>query len=417
MTNYPIHQIRAKFPALNRTYKGRPAVYFDGPGGSQVVQGSIDAIVRYMENGGANLHGQSPTSRETEKYIQEAREAVADLLGARSEEVAFGQNATSLVFSIARAIGETWNSGDEIVLTEMDHPANIDSWLTVAEQKGVNVHWIKVDPDTCTLDLTNLDTIINEKTRLVAITLASNAIGTIPNVEEVAWRAKKMNALLSIDAVHAVPHFVVDRDKLGADIIFCSAYKFFGPHVGISVIRKDIFENLDTYKVAPSPATIPDKLETGTQNFSGISAIRPAIEFIENLGSGSSRKERIRSGYERIERHENHLADLIRDGLAAIEDVHVFQAPNHIAKTPTIAFYIDSIQPADFCRQMAEDYSIFVADGHFYATRLADRLGVLEKGGWIRAGIAPYNTVEEAERFVEAVKQVTMAARIETKVN
>ena len=417
MTSYPINQIRAQFPALNRTYKGLPVVYFDGPGGSQVVQGSIDAIVAYMENGGANLQGQSPTSRETENYIQEAREAVADLLGARPEEVSFGQNATSLAFSIARAVSETWNPGDEIVLTEMDHPANIDSWLTVAQQKGVNVRWIKVDSNTCTLDLSNLDTIINEKTRLVAITLASNAIGTISNVEEVSQRAKKVNALLSIDAVHAVPHFLVDRDELGADIMFCSAYKFFGPHVGISVIRKDIFENLNTYKVAPSPANIPDKLETGTQNFSGISAIKPAIEFIEKLGSGLSRRERICSGYERIEEHENHLADLIRDGLSDIEGVQVFQAPNHIATTPTIAFYIDSIKPTDFCRKMAEEHSIFIADGHFYATRLAARLGVLDKGGWIRAGIAPYNTVEEAKRFVEAVKQVTMASKIETKVN
>lgn len=417
MTNYPIDEIRAQFPALNRVYKELPAVYFDGPGGSQVIQGSIEAIVRYMENGGANLQGQFPTSHETENYIREAREVVADLLGARPEEVSFGQNATSLAFSIARAVGETWNPGDEIVLTEIDHPANIDSWLRVAEQKGVTVRWIEVDTETCTLDYSNLETLINDKTRLVAITLASNAIGTIVNVQEIARLAKKVNALVSLDAVHAVPHFLVDRDELGADILFCSAYKFFGPHVGISVIRKELFEELNTFKVAPSPARIPDKLETGTQNFSGISAIRPAIEFIEKLGTGSTRKERLHSGYARIEEHENHVANLIRKGLSEIEGIHIFQASDGIATTPTIAFYIDTITPMEFCRQMAEEHAIFVADGHFYATRLAARLGVLEKGGWIRAGIAPYNTVEEAERFIEAAKQVILANQTIIEMN
>ncbi|MCZ2258208.1 cysteine desulfurase-like protein [Sporosarcina sp. G11-34] len=417
MATYPINQIRNQFPALNRTYNGLPAVYFDGPGGSQVVQESIDAIVTYMSNGGANLQGQFPTSRETENYILEAREIVADLLGTRPEEVAFGQNATSLAFSIARAVSNTWNRGDEIVLTEMDHPANIDSWLTVAKEKGVNVRWIKVDSKTCTLDLSNLNSIINEKTRLVAVTLASNAIGTISNIESISPHVKKVNALLALDAVHAVPHFAIDRKKLGADIILCSAYKFFGPHVGIAVIRKELFEGLNTYKVGPSPAKIPDKLETGTQNFSGISAIKPAIEFIEKLGTGSSRRERIISGYERIEKHENQLAHLMRNGLTSIEGVKMFQSTNLIASTPTIAFCIEGISPTDFCRKLAEEYAIFAADGHFYATRLADRLGVLDKGGWIRAGIAPYNTVEEVERFVSAVRQITFNAVMEPQNN
>lgn len=408
MNNYPVNQIRNQFPSLKRTHYGLPAVYFDGPGGSQVVQGSIDAIVTYMSNGGANLHGQFPTSRETENYILEARDIVADLLGARPEEVAFGQNATSLAFSIARAVSETWNPGDEIVLTEMDHPANIDSWLTAAKDKGVNIRWIEVDTETYTLDLSNLDSIINEKTRLVAVTLASNAIGTISNVKKISQHAKKVGAILALDAVHAVPHFAIDREKLGADIILCSAYKFFGPHIGISVIRKELFESLKTYKVGPSPTKIPDKLETGTQNFSGISAIKPAIEFIEKLGDGSSRRERILSGYERIGKYENHLANLIRDGLSNIKGVKIFQAPERIASTPTIAFCVEGISPTDFCRKLAEEYAIFTADGHFYATRLADRLDVLDKGGWIRAGISPYNTIEEVERFISAVKQITL---------
>jgi cysteine desulfurase family protein (TIGR01976 family) len=408
MTLYPIDQIRNQFPALDRTYNGRSAVYFDGPGGSQVVQGSIDAIVTYMSNGGANLHGQFPSSRETEEYIQQSRESVADLLGAGSEEVAFGQNSTSLAFAIARSLSRDWKEGDEIVLSELDHRCNVDPWLSAAMEKGVKVRWLTVNPETLTLDMTNLDAVINEKTVLVAVTLASNAIGTIPAVDKIVQRAKRMGALVAMDAVHAVPHFAVDREKLGADILLCSAYKFFGPHVGIAVIRKELFETLRPYKLEPAPDYIPDKLETGTQNFSAISAVKPAIEFIESLGSGETRRERILSGYQAIEKHENKLAHLIREGLGNIPGIRIYQAAAEVPKTPTIAFQAEGILPSDFCKVMAEEHGVFVADGHFYATTLAQRLNVMDSGGWIRAGMAPYNTVEEAERFVNAVKIIMM---------
>jgi selenocysteine lyase/cysteine desulfurase len=259
-----------------------------------------------------------------------------------------------------------------------------------------------------TLDLTNLEYIINEKTVLVAVALASNAIGTIPDVAKIVQQANKAGAVVAMDAVHAVPHTAVDRDQLGADILLCSAYKFFGPHVGIAAIQKELFEKLQPYKLEPAPDFIPDKLETGTQNFSGISAIKPAIEFIENLGSGNTRRERILAGYKIIEEHENKLASLIREGLASIQGITLFQAAAEVPKTPTIAFQADGISPAEFCKQMAEEHAVFVADGHFYATTLAQRLGVMESGGWIRAGIAPYNSTEEAEKFVNAVKQIVL---------
>lgn len=406
MSNYPIQEIRSQFPALNRTYNGFQAVFLDGPGGSQILQQSIDAIVNYMQNGSANLQGQFPTSRETEENIQETREILADLVGAQPAEVAFGQNATSLAFSISRAVSKDWQEGDEIVLSEIDHPANIDPWLSIAKEKKVTVRWLRVDTNTLSLDLSDLQSIINPKTRLVAVTLASNAIGTITNIKEISKQAKKVHALLAVDAVHAVPHFLIDRDEIGADILLCSAYKFFGPHVGIAIIRKLLFEKLETYKVKPSPTYIPDKLETGTQNFPGITGIKPAIEFIEKLGNGHTRRERIASGYRQIEKHENLLASMIHNHFEKLPTITLFQPPVSIEKTPTIAFSIKGISPVDFCKQMAEDYGIFTADGHFYATRLAERLGVLDTGGWIRVGIAPYNTIEEIERFIQATKEI-----------
>lgn len=403
--SFPIERVREQFPALQRKYKGKPAIYFDGPGGSQVYEGVIDAITSYMANGGANLHGQFPTSEETEHYIEEARNTVADLVQANKDEVAFGPNATSLAFSIARALSKSWNSDDEIVLTEIDHRANVDPWLTAAKDKGTTVRWLEVDTETLTLDLDDLNHTITDKTKLVAVTLASNAVGTITNIEPISKRAKEVGAILVIDAVHAVPHFAVDRDKLGADILLFSAYKFFGPHVGMAVIKKDLFESLEVYKLDPAPAFTPDKLETGTQNHEGIAAIKAAVSFVEGLGYGETRRERVLSGFAKIETYENDLANLVREQLSKISGITLYQAPASVNKTPTIAFRIDGINPSVFCKWMAEEYSIFIADGDFYATTLANKLGINHKGGWIRAGFAPYNTIEEVELFIEGTKK------------
>jgi len=410
MTAFPIDKVRELFPAIKRTYNGMPAVYLDGPGGSQVVKTAIDAMASYMSNGGANLHGQFPSSRETEDHIAQARSIVADLIGAQPDEVAFGQNSTSLAFSISRALSKQWREEDEIVVTEIDHRANVDPWLTAAQDKHLTVRWLKVDTHTLALDLSNIEVTINEKTKLVAVTLASNAVGTITDIQKISKRAKEVGAILAVDAVHAVPHFAIDRNLIGADIILCSAYKFFGPHIGISTIRKGLFESLEPYKLVPAPTYTPDKLETGTQNHEGIAAIKPAIEFIENLGTGTTRRERILSGYKKIEDHENDLANIIRNGLSDIPEVTLYQAPTNIPKTPTIAFQVEGITPTDFCHKLSEEHAIFIADGDFYATTLAEKLNINDKGGWIRAGLAPYNSEEEAEKFVEAVKQVATQA-------
>jgi selenocysteine lyase/cysteine desulfurase len=236
---FPIQMVREQFPALKRTHNGREVAYFDGPGGSQVVEASIEAIAGYMRRDGANLHGQFPSSHETEEIIKEAKESLGDLLGAKPKEIALGANTTTLAFAVARALGRSWRPGDEIVVSEIDHKAGADPWITEALDKGVTVRWLKVNPETFTLDLSDLESIINEKTVLVGIALASNAVGTINDVSKISKRAKEVRAAVAVDCVHAVPHIAMDRDKLGADILLCSVYKFFGPHIGVAAIREE----------------------------------------------------------------------------------------------------------------------------------------------------------------------------------
>jgi cysteine desulfurase family protein (TIGR01976 family) len=366
----------------------------------------MDAIYAYMANGGANLHGSFPSSRETEAIIAQAKEAVADLVGARPEEVAFGANMTTLAFALARALGRDWQPGDELVVSELDHRANVDPWLSIAADRGMTVRWIKVNPNTLMLERDELDSLITSKTRLVAVGLASNAVGTINDIPFISEKAKKVGALVAVDAVHAAPHLFIDRDQLGADILLCSAYKFFGPHVGIAVIRKELFTALQPYKLQPAPTYIPDKLETGTQNHEGIAGIAPAIQFIASLGSGSSMRERIRTAFEAIEAHENRLAEQMRSALGEIEQVTLYQAADDVAKTPTIAFRIAGYKPQEVCEKMAEEHAIFIADGDFYASTLADKLGINVDGGWVRAGLAPYNTQEEIERFIAGMRKL-----------
>ncbi|MGI2328925.1 cysteine desulfurase-like protein [Planococcus sp. YIM B11945] len=402
-TLFPINEVREQFPALKRTYNGRSVAYFDGPGGSQVVKFAIDAIARYMENGGANLHGSFPSSWETEEIIANAKQAVADFLNVQTNEVAFGANMTTLTLAISRALGKKWGAGDEIVVTEMDHRANVDPWLLLAEDRGLKVRWIKVNTESLTLDLSDLNEVINENTRLVAIGMASNAVGTIVDMEPITKRAKEVGALVAADAVHAAPHIAIDRDQQNIDILLCSAYKFFGPHIGIAAIREETFKELEPYKLVPAPSNYPDNLETGTQNHEGIAGIAPAIAFFESFGEGATTRERILSGIEHIEAHENSLADRLREGLRALANVTLFEAAHDVPKTPTIAFQVAGVAPEEVCKIMAEEHSIFIASGHFYASTLADRIDINKSGGWIRAGLAPYNTEEEVDRLIQAV--------------
>ena len=405
MSQFPVLQLRAAFPALKETESKTPFIYFDGPGGTQMAQQSVDAMVGYITAGMANLHGAFQTSISTERVLEEGRKAVADLLHCDPAEVAFGQNMTSLAFSIARSLGPSITTADEIVVTEQDHRANVDPWVTLARDKGAKIKFITLNPDTYTLELGNLDEIITEKTKLVAVGMSSNVTGTVSNVEKIIARAKAVNALIVIDAVHAVPHLSVDYKQLGCDVLLCSAYKFFGPHLGIAVIAASLFEKLPVYKLQPAPQEIPDKLETGTQNHEAIAGLAGAIQFIEDLGEGATRRARLQSGMERIDAYEQELSDRIEGFLNQMPEVRLYRAPAGTRKTPTFAFTIDNIQAREATAWFAEHYNMNIADGHFYASTMADKLGVNPMGGWIRIGLAPYNTLEEVKLFEQGLQE------------
>ncbi|MBA3585988.1 MAG: cysteine desulfurase-like protein [Gemmatimonadetes bacterium] len=400
---FDVEAVRAQFPALSRLHDGKPVAYFDGPGGSQVARSSIDAMTRYMERGGANLHGVFPTSTETEEILAGTRSACAAFLGAEPDEVAFGANMTTLTLAISRALSNTWDEDSEIVVTELDHRANVDPWLIVAEEKGAKIRWIDVDPETLTLNLNDLDQKINPNTKLVAVGLASNAVGTVNDVAAVAERAHAVGAVVAVDAVHAAPHVPMDRDGIGADVLTCSAYKFFGPHVGVTAIRRGLFEELAVHRLDPAPDHIPDKLETGTQNHEGIAGVRGALEFIASLGEGGSSREKFLDAMRTVEEHETRLADRFREALREIPGVTLYAAPDTVRKTPTVAFRLEGRAPLEVC-QHAADHGFFIAAGDFYASTVAERLGIKERGGFVRAGLAPYNTEEEVEGFVGVLR-------------
>jgi cysteine desulfurase family protein (TIGR01976 family) len=402
---FDVRAVREQFPALGRTYNGRPVVYFDGPGGSQVARQAIDAVARYMERGGANLHGVFPTSTETEEILVHTRKAAADFLGAAPEEIAFGANMTTLTFAISRASARWWDEESEIIVNELDHRANVDPWLLAAKERGAKVRWVRADPETLTLDPEDFERNISEKTELVAIGLASNAVGTVNDVAAVAEMAHDAGAVVAVDAVHATPHIPVDRDAIGADIITCSAYKFFGPHVGVTAIRRDLFEELDVYRLDPAPGHTPDKLETGTQNHEGVAGLGGALDFIASLGEGASRRERLTSAMRIVEGYEADLAARFRAGLHDLPGVRLYAAPGNVRKTPTIAFRVEGHSPDEVCARMLE-HGFFIAAGDFYASTLAGKLGIGDSGGFVRAGLAPYNTEEEVERFVEALARL-----------
>jgi cysteine desulfurase family protein (TIGR01976 family) len=403
---FDVAAVREQFPALARTHNGRRAVYFDGPGGSQVAKPAIEAVSGYMTRGGANLHGPFPTSVETEEILRNTRQAMADLLGTEPEEIAFGANMTTLTFAISRSLASTWDEDSEIVVTELDHRANVDPWLLAAAERGATVRWVRVNPETLTLEQDDIERVVTNRTKLVAVGLASNAVGTVNDVAAIAERAHEAGAFVAVDAVHAAPHVPVDRDGIGADILTCSAYKFFGPHVGVSAVKRDLLDTLAAYKVEPAPDYIPDKLETGTQNHEGIAGVKGAIDFIASLAEGRSQRERLVSGMRAIEEYEADLAEKFRAALREIPGIKLYAAPDGVRKTPTIAFRLDGHTPTEVAERMVDD-GFFVADGHFYASTLARKLAIFDRGSWVRAGLAPYNTAQEVEAFIGSLVRFT----------
>lgn len=397
-----ITQHRADFPALKRNHNGYPLAFLDGPGGTQVPQQVIDAIVQYYSTCNANTHGYFITTMESDHIIHETRKVVADFLGASHEwEISFGANMTTLNYALARAIGRYLKPGDEILITQLDHEANRGPWLGLRHQ-GIVVREIKIQPD-CTLDYDDLQRKVSESTRLIAMGWASNAFGTVNKVELVRKICYQTGAWLLLDAVHYAPHFSIDVKTVGADFLLCSAYKFYGPHVGILYSRHGLLDRLETDRLRTQDQRAPYRIETGTLNHAALAGVKAAVEYIATFGQGSSLREKIIHAMTRIAEYEHDLAGYLYNGLKPVKKITLYGLPFSAKnRTPTLSFTIEGKTPVEICSRL-DQKGICAWDGHFYAIRPLEVLGLLEKGGVTRLGISLYNTKEEIERVVEAL--------------
>lgn len=402
MTALNTSAIRAQFPALRREENGTPVAWFDGPGGSQVPHGVIDAIGDFLRHGGSNHGGAFSASRDSEAAHEEARSAVGDLFGARDDDyIAFGMNMTSLNFALSRALSVDWRPGDEVVVTQLDHDANVSPWLRAAADRDVTVKWVPFDTSTYRLDLAQLEAAVGPRTRVVAITHASNAIGTIVDIAEATRIAHAAGALIAVDAVHYAPHGLIDMTATDCDFLIASAYKFFGPHIGAMAGRATLLEKLDAYKVRPSPATGPGKWETGTQSFEALVGVTAAVEHIAGLAAeGNDRRGRIVSAFAAI---QNHATDLGQRFLAGLpESVTVFGITDDLtARTPTFAIELAGMPARRLASELGER-GIFVTDGDYYAVEVMKALD-REEEGLVRIGFLHYTTADEVDRLLEAL--------------
>ena len=397
-----VADIRGDFPALLRRHAGQPIAYFDGPGGTQVPQAVVDALSDYLLHHNANSHWAYPTSEETDALLLEARRAFAAFFGGAENEVVFGNNMTTLTFHVARGLARGWAPGDEIIVTELDHHANVAPWQAVARERGLVLKMLPLDLERWQLRLDLLPGLLTPRTRLLAIGAASNALGTITDAAAATRLAKDAGALVYLDGVHFAPHHLPDPKSIGADFFACSAYKFYGPHVGVLWGRHALLSSLDVPKLEPAPDSAPERLETGTQNHEGIVAAAAAIRWLAGLGGGegSLRAKLVRS-YDLLHRRERELFLQLWQGLGAIPGVHRLGPPPGTPRTATVAFTVDGIPSGEVARSLAGT-GCFVSHGDFYATTVARRLG-LDEEGMVRIGIACYTTAEEIDRVIAGV--------------
>jgi cysteine desulfurase family protein (TIGR01976 family) len=385
-------------------------VFLDGPGGTQVPRRVVDAVSRYLTTCNANCGGPFTTSRASDALLDQAHRGLADFLGAADPgEVVFGQNMTSLTFHLSRALGRTWGPGDSIVVTRLDHDANVRPWVLAARDAGASVRWVDVDPETCTLVPGSLDGALEGgKVRLVALTCASNAVGTMPDVAALARQARAAGALVFLDAVHYAPHGPIDVQAWGCDFLACSAYKFFGPHVGVLWGRRALLEELPAYKVKPASDDLPVRWMTGTQNHEGIAGALAAVDYLASLGTGATRRQRLVSAMTAIREHEAELVRLLIRGLAGRPGWRVHgltAAQDLIRRTPTVAVSHARLDAPVLAERLGER-EIYTWAGNFYALELVERLGLESRGGVLRLGLVHYNTAAEVEATLAALEEV-----------
>jgi len=408
--------VRSQFPSLTQTINGHPAVFFDGPGGTQVPQRVIDAISDYLRRDNANSGGNYPTSRRTDAVIVAAREAMADFFHCAADEVVFGQNMTSLTFGISRAIGRELKPGDEIVVTRLDHDANVSPWLAMAEDRGATVRWAEIHDEDCTLDMADLASKVNAKTKLVAVGYASNAVGTINPVKEIVRLAHAARALAFIDAVHYTPHGLIDVAALDCDFLVCSTYKFFGPHMGVLFGKREHLKRLRPYKVRPLTEAIPFRWEWGTLNHECIAGITACVEYIADIGRRAhpdvaTRRDAIKAAYEITHEHERALLERTMAGLQKIPGLKIYGITDPARfhqRCATLAIRIEGHTPLQLATKLG-DRGFFTWDGNYYALNLTEHLNVEKSGGFLRIGLVHYNTVEEVDRLLASLREIVGA--------
>lgn len=408
--------LRDHFPALARTLRGVPVAYLDGPGGTQVTGECIAAMTGYLERSNANHGGAFVASVETDAMLDEVHAATADFLGAAdADEIAFGPNMTTLTFAVSRALGRDIGPGDEIVVTRLDHDANIAPWLAMADDRGASVRWLELAQDGATLDLGRLEEVLTDRTRIVAVGLASNALGTITDVRRVADAAHAVGAIAYVDAVHAAPHLPIDVLALGADLLACSPYKFFAPHLGALYGRRELLERLAAYRVRPASEALPGKWETGTQNHEALAGLLGTFGYLEMVGTAygaasatDDRRAKLRAAMAAIRVHERDLSAGTLDRLEGVAGLRIHGITDRSRldeRVPTFSVSLDGHHPRAIAEHLARR-GISTWDGDFYAWELVRAMGLDEGGGLLRVGLVHYNTLDEVDRLVEALAEL-----------
>ena len=396
--------IRACFPALERLHNQRPVAYFDGPGGTQVPRQVVEAMTDYLYHHNANTHWAYPTSQETDAALEQARQRCAELVNASPSEIAFGANMTTLTFHLARALGLQYGKGDEIVVTELDHHANVAPWQRLTVEHRVLVKTVKMVPQTGQLDWDDFERLLTKRTKLIAIGAASNALGTVNDVRRAIQMARSAGALVFVDAVHYAPHALVDVQALDCDFLAMSAYKFYGPHVGVLFGKLALLESIDFPKLIPAPDAAPENVETGTQNQEGMVGAGAAVDFLASLANGESRRSRLRAAYDELHRRSSKLTRKLWDGLTTISGVRLYGPDPDLPRTPTLAFTVEGVASTDVSRKLATR-GLFLSHGDFYAATVVERLGLGDEG-LVRAGCACYTTEDEIDRLIEGVREI-----------
>ena len=400
-----LEALRARFPALQRMEAGYPVAYFDGPGGTQVPREVGEAITDHLYHHNGNRRWAYPASAETDAAVAGAREAMADFLGAGSDDVTFGPNMTTLAYHFSRSLAPRLQAGDEIVVTRLDHFANIAPWEVLVAERGVVLREVPFRPEDGTLDLDAFEAALGPRTRLVAIGWASNALGTVVDVDHLVRLARSRGIMTFVDAVHSAPHLLPNVRDLGCDVLACSPYKFYGPHSGVLCASSDLLNDLDVPRLTCAPQIAPERFETGTQSHEAMAGARAAVDFLASLGDGETRRARLESAFGVMHRNGQALVERMWTGLGEVPGVQVFGPDPGLPRTPTVSFTVHGHEARDVVGHLSSRYGIFASHGNFYAAHVPADLGV--HGGLVRAGCAVYTTEAEVERLIEGVAALT----------